>query len=246
MSGQIIHTSSHDAISEVALKCGDPFYKDFPKNIYSQAVYRAERSIAKEYGILDRILTITTEDDTGEFEIFKLNFLGEWRVTLTQAETEDDESETISTVALDLNKDGSVNLKKVNWDDLNKSTSSYEYAVNYFANRYMMKYNPASTGDTITIYYTSGIAGEEDFETYDQFGNTNLIPVLPNQFYEEVIRRACLYIAGLGIARFENEKAEKYQRIIRFYQRRSDLADDKTLYKDSPWIIIKPFSSRWP
>jgi len=246
MSGQIVHTSSYNAISEIALKCGDPFYKDFPKSVYSQAVYRAERSIAKEYGILDRILTITTEDDTGEFEIYKLNFLGEWRVTLTSATEEDSESETISTTTISLNKDGSTNLTKVNWDNLNKLDSSYQYAVNYFGNKYMMKYNPAATGDVITIFYTSSIAGEEDFETYDQFGNANLIPVLPNNTMEEVIRRACLYIAGLGIATFDRMKAEKYQRIIRFYQRRSDVQDDKTLYKDAPWITIKPFSSRWP
>ena len=52
MPGQIVNISNNQAISEVALKCGDPFFRDFPKNIYSQAVYRAEREIAKEYGTL--------------------------------------------------------------------------------------------------------------------------------------------------------------------------------------------------
>lgn len=246
MPGQIIHISSDEAISEVALKCGDPFYKDFPKNIYSQAVYRAERSIAKEFGILDRILTITTDNDSGEVEIYKLNFLGEWTVTLTQAEEEDTESETISTNSIALNTDGSVNLSKTTWEKLLETDSAYEYAINYMADRYILKYNPAATGDVITIYYTSGIAGEEDFETYDQLGDTNIIPVLPNQYLEETIRRACIYIAGLGLAKFEGEKAVRYQRIIDFYRRRSDLSEDKTLYKDRPWIMIKPFSARWP
>lgn len=246
MAGQIIHISSNDAISEVALKCGDPFYKDFPKNIYAQAVYRAERSIAKEFGILDRILTITTADTTGEVEIYKLNFLGEWRVTLTQPEDGDDESETISMNTIMLNSDGSVNLTKTTWDKLLETDSNYEYAVNYMADRYILKYTPASVGDVITIYYTSGIAGEEDFETYDGQGNANIIPVLPNQYLEETIRRACIYMAGLGVAKFEGEKAAKYQRVISFYKRRSDLNDDKTLYKDRPWIEIKPFSARWP
>ena len=47
MPGQIINISNSEAIAEVALKCGDPFFKDFPRNIYSQAVFRAERHIAK-------------------------------------------------------------------------------------------------------------------------------------------------------------------------------------------------------
>lgn len=35
MQEQVILVSNDSALSEVSLKCGDPFFIDFPKNIYS-------------------------------------------------------------------------------------------------------------------------------------------------------------------------------------------------------------------
>jgi len=78
MPGQIVNVSNSEAISEVALKCGDPFFKDFPKNIYNQGVYRAQRSIAKHFGVLDRLWTHTNTTGTSPIEIVPLNFNGDW------------------------------------------------------------------------------------------------------------------------------------------------------------------------
>ena len=86
MPGQIVNVSNDQAISEVALKCGDPFFKDFPRNIYSQSVYRATREIAKEYGIMDRTWSYTNTDGTSPVEVAPLNFNGPWRVAVTPSD----------------------------------------------------------------------------------------------------------------------------------------------------------------
>ena len=84
-------------------------------------------------------------------------------------------------------------------------------------------------GDNVEIYYTSiGLTSEE----YDG------LPVVPDQYQEEVLEGAVLYIAKLGIAKYENEKKAKYQDLYRIYNRRQY---DSRLAKDNSWIEVKPF-----
>lgn len=231
MAGQIVNISNNEAISEVALKCGDIYFKDFPKNIYSQAVYRAERDIAKEYGILEREWSYTNTDgpdNTGvtyaHIVIVPLNFNGAWRVVKTADNVE-------------------TEYERKQYDEVieNDSTSNNYYAIIYNANQYVLYYTNAAAKDVISIWYTSSIAGEVDYETFDQEGNTNAIPVLPNQYFEEVIRRSVRYIAQLGIAQFDDKKGKKYARILRMYTKRDDNNREYNLEKDRPWILIKPF-----
>lgn len=225
MSGQIVNVNNNEAISEVALKCGDPFFKDFPKNIYSQGVYRAERSIAKEFGIMERIWTYTNTAGTSPIEIVPLNFNAAWKVDIT---VEDGDPVEYSNVKL---------------EDVLESTTTSDtmYHVLYNANEHMLYYTNPAENDTITLYYTSSIAGEEDYEPYDSEGNAIAVPILPNKYFEEIVRRAVRYIAQLGIATFEADKAAKYTRVLQLYTQRSDQVTEKNLEKSRPFIEIQPF-----
>lgn len=224
MAGQIVNVSNNEAISEVALKCGDPFFKDFPRNIYSQAVYRSQRSIAKDFGIMDRIWTYTNTDGDSPIEIIPLNVNGIWKFDITRDEE--------TTVYL---------LRKL--EDILESDSTLDnyYHILYNANKYMLYYTNPEANDVITIYYTSLIAGEEDYEEYDSEGNPIAIPVLPNKYLEEVIRRAVRYIAQLGVVTFDADKAGKYTRVLQLYTRQADEMTERHLEKSRPFIQIKPF-----
>lgn len=238
MPGQIVNISWKEAVSETALKCGDPFFRDFPKNIYSQAVYRAERGIAKEYKIMDRILTIDNSAGDSEIDIGPLNFNGEWRVTVTPPPA--DSSST--SVAQE--------YSKVQYEELDDTTSSvlpdYRYSINYIGNRYVFRYNNVTADDEINIYYVSSIAGQEDYEYYDDQGNANLIPVIPNKYYEETVRRAVVYMGELGIASFDGLKAQRYTRILQRYTRPKDVREEKGLERNRPWIQIQAYTTQFP
>lgn len=234
MPGQIITLSNDETISEVSLKCGDAFFKDFPRNIYSQAVYRAERSIAKEFGIMDRVWTYTNTDGTSPITIAPLNFRGAWRVTITPADGTEKEYEEKTTDDVLDNGDSST------------STANYFYNIIYNANQYELFYTWPAEDDALTMYYTSSIAGEEDYEYFDSEGNANAIPVLPNTYFEETVRRGVRYMAQLGIASYSGEKAERFSRILRMYTMGRDNAMDHTLERDRPWVTIKAFSASYP
>lgn len=229
MPGQIVNTSNDQAISEIALKCGDPFFKDFPRNIYSQAVYRAERSIASEYGIMDRSWSYTNTTGTSPITITPLNFRGAWRVVLTP-----DGGDEVEYV------ERTVDEVLDNADSPTAATNYY-YSIMYNANQYELYYTWPDEDDAITLYYVSGIAGEEDYDTYDSEGNENAIPVLPNKYFDETIRRGVRYMAQLGVAQFDGEKAQRYGRILSIYTHRADDSADHSLERDRQWIIVKPF-----
>jgi len=222
---QIVTVSNDEVMAEAALKCGDPFYKDFPQNIYSQAVYRAERAIAKEYGILDRIWTYTNTAGTSPIEITRLNFQGAFRVERTNS---DDIVEIYQEQQLNVILDN---------DSSTTASTNYYYNVMYNANtRYLYYTNPAAS-DVIDIYYTSSIAGSEDYSVTDP---PYPWPVLPNAYFEETIRRTILYIAKLGVVSFSEAKAKKYQNVLMIYRRSDDEQHEKELMRSRPWIQIKP------
>ena len=58
-------------LSEIALRCGDDEFKDFEKQIYQRAIYRCNRDIAKQYGILQKTLQFTLRDMVSPATILK-------------------------------------------------------------------------------------------------------------------------------------------------------------------------------
>ena len=239
MAGQPLVITFNTAVDETALKCGDPFYKDFPKYIYQQAIYRSERSIAHDYSILDRILYITNGSGLSPRTIniglpasnTPLNFSGDvWRLTVTPSGGMEMEFQlrTIDEV-LDNNLSPTA-------------SSNYFYAIVYNTNNYYLYYTHPAVNDYITIFYAANIAGQEDYEPFGPEDIPNVLPALPNKYFEETVRRSVRYMAQLGIGKYEfGQKFERYSRLLTIYTRRADNAEDYNLERDRAWISIKPF-----
>jgi len=229
--GQIVNISNEEAIAEVALKVGDPFFKDYPRNIYSQAVYRAERGVAKKYGIMDRTWTYTNTDGTSPIVIVPLNFNGAYRITVTPVSTEDE-------TGVETNYSERKIEDILDNADSSTASSNFYYSIMFDANQRMLYYTWPVADDEITIYYTSSIAGSTDYEGYDDEGEEQAIPVLPNKYYEEVLRQAVRYMAKLSLAKFDGIKAERAMRVLRAYTRKTDEVEERHLDKSRPWIQI--------
>ena len=225
MLGQIVNISNNELVSEIALKCGDPFFKDFPKNVYGQSAYRAMRIIAKEYNILNRLWSYTTTESNEEFIIEPSNFNGAWRVTVTPS--------------------GGIEQEYMerSFDEVKDNTDStvYFYCIYHSAGTNRLFYTNGNANDTIRIYYTSSIAGTADYEGVDDDGNVYDIPYLPDKYYDEILRRAVIWICQLGVATFDDRKKQKYIDLLKIYQKREDILPERNLELNRPWITIKPF-----
>jgi hypothetical protein len=234
--GQILSFVNESDISEVALQCGDEYFNDFNKNIYKQAIYRAQRDIARQYNVLERIWSYTTveTDLTGSILIDVNNFDYEYKVVINDIEYTKvnqllSEDNIVAALGVD---DAEVLLAS----GATSISEQIQYTIRYETDGYYLNYNFRSIGDTIIIYYMTEIDGTQDYD--EDEGDT--IPVLPNKFKEEIIKRSVVYIAKLALARFIGEKAEKYGRVLRIYSNPRNQRDD-TLERDRAWITIKPF-----
>ena len=92
-----------------------------------------------------------------------------------------------------------------------------------------IEYTNPQDGDVIWMLYTS-----IGFDASEVDGT----PVLPRKFYEETIKESILYLAQIGIAKFRDEKLEKYTRLFQLY---GDKDTDFDLEADRGWVQIKPF-----
>jgi len=199
---QILKAFNKDLISEVALQCGDSQFVDFPETIYAQAAFRAQREVAKDYNILQREITLTTETDTWE-DLNLSNFVAEAYVKVN----------------------GTKYDKRNELDD----TDATQYHIRFDNYQWQLNYTNKVAGDEVNIFYTlTGDVSEEQDGT----------PIIPDKYYEEVVNKAVIYIAKLGIAQHEGVKLQKYQNVFRINQRQKI---DSSLAKDNSWISIKPF-----
>lgn len=199
---QILKAFNKDLISEVALQCGDSQFVDFPETIYAQAAFRAQREVAKDYNILQREITLTTESDTWE-DLNLPNFVAEAYVKVN----------------------GTKYDKRNELDDVDAT----QYHIRYNNYQWQLNYTNKVVGDEVNIFYTlTGDVSEEQDGT----------PIIPDKYYEEVVNKAVIYIAKLGIAQHEGTKLQKYQNVFRINQRQKI---DSSLAKDNSWISIKPF-----
>jgi hypothetical protein len=134
-------------------------------------------------------------------------------------------------VEYEVKVNGEIFLKKTSFDP-DEDTYKYELIYDPVNRLYSIIYTGKKDGDVISISYTSiGLTSEE----------SDGIPVIPEQYEEELLEAATLYMAKLGIAKFIDEKKAKYQDLYRIYNRRQY---DSRIAKDNSWIEVKPF--RYP
>lgn len=222
---QLVNNIPEDFISEVAETCADSFFRDFNKIIYAQAIYRAMRSIAIQYQVIQRVFlkTITIDYTNVETEIPlpKLNFTSsEFKFLVNDVEYTD-KKDYRSGIEIDEN----------------------QYYIRYAEAGYYFNYGNKAVNDIVKIIYPANISAPEDYETsIPESSELNIAPILPDKFNEEIIRRASVLIAKFGMAKFQGtQKAEKYVGVYRLNggQKPSKIIDPD-LVEDQPWVQIKP------
>ena len=235
-----------ELLSEVLQRVDDIGFKDFNRGIYLNSIYRANRLVARKYHLFRKVLTFTLSEYTDSVDNDIILGIPDMKEPIL------------------VNVNG-INLNKKDFQLL-PGTESYSYYLSRNPEgEYLFNYllgNPVDTGlliqspeitadmssdsavftadadvtstgktlsDVITIVYEA--LPERDYEE-SEF-------VIPQNYEEEQIELTVFHLAKLGIAKFKEEKLDKYTRMYRLYKRSSDL--DKDVVETTEPIRIQPF-----
>lgn len=137
---QIVKGYDKDSISEVALMCGDSLFKDFEENIYAQAIFRAQREIAKTYEILHREIEFIIEEDSVPESVLLGDFKAEYYYSVNGIEY----------------------TKNIEIDLSNEEVKEYAIVYNADNKSLYTTYSNKLAGDKVNLKYISiGLTPEE-------------------------------------------------------------------------------------
>jgi hypothetical protein len=241
-------------LGEVSLRCGDPEFKDFEKQIYQRAIYRSNREIAKFYGILQKTFSFTLQDQIeaidGDIILDLPDMKAEFLVSVNGNElvkvANKLETQMRYCYYLEfregtwyfnytLGDNGLISGIDITGQDITEtmSQSLFERIESSDVQQTIKAFS-----DQITICYTIIPDLESDIGEYD----------IPSKFEEEQLERTINYMSKLGLAKFPNiensEKGQKYYRLYQMYknEKRSDIdaniAKDREFIKITPWSVI--------
>lgn len=212
--------------NEVALRCGDVMYHEFDKDIYSRALLRANRMIARKYKIITRfaefVNTIPIPNNLSESE------------EQTYLDSKYNEDVLFHFPSFVTEHRFVVNGREYFKVD-KVEANSYQYRFYYDQNNWYYNYSPRSKSDKIQIEYSSDI-NIEDYEIEE------LEPIIPTQYNEEIIALTVVEMSKIGIAKYHDSKlGEKYAALFKIYSK--DPRDrDPNLIKNNTWVQMKPWS----
>lgn len=240
-------------LGEVSLRCGDPEFKDFEKQIYQRAIYRSNREIAKFYGILQKTLSFTLQDQISSMDDDIILDLPDMKAEFLVSVNGNELVKVANKIETDmryvyylefregtwyfnytLGDNGLVSGIDITGQDITEtmSQSLFERIESSDVQQTIKAFS-----DQITICYTIIPDLDSDVGEYD----------IPSKFEEEQINRSVNYMAKLGITKYPvetSEKGQKYLRLIQMYksEKRSDIdaniAKDREFIKIIPWSVI--------
>lgn len=123
-------------ISEIALRCDDINFKDFPKNIYQLAYRNALKEVSRKYRISKRL-----------HKSFYYNSNGEIKLNLP-----------------DFVKDFKLKVNGKEYTAENEIKNDYEYNITAINNELILKYKPYTEKDEIELYYVADLDEASDSE----------------------------------------------------------------------------------
>ena len=240
-------------LGEVSLRCGDPEFKDFEKQIYQRAIYRSNREIAKFYGILQKTLSFTLQDQISSMDDDIILDLPDMKAEFLVSVNGNELVKVANKIETDmryvyylefregtwyfnytLGDNGLVSGIDITGQDITEtmSQSLFERIESSDVQQTIKAFS-----DQIIICYTIIPDLDSDVGEYD----------IPSKFEEEQINRSVNYMAKLGITKYPvetSEKGQKYLRLIQMYksEKRSDIdaniAKDREFIKIIPWSVI--------
>lgn len=238
-------------LGEVSLRCGDPEFKDFEKQIYERAIYRSNREIAKFYGILQKTYSFTLQDQITAIDDNIILDLPDMKAEFLVSVNGNELVKVPNKIETDmryvyylefregtwyfnytLGDNGLVSGIDITGQDITETMSQSLFERIESSD---VQSTIKALSDQITICYTIIPDLDSDLGEYD----------IPTKFEEEQINRAVNYMAKLGVTKYPvetSEKGQKYLRIMQMYksEKRSDL--DANIAKDRPFIKITPWS----
>ena len=183
-------------VEQIARKCEDPYFNDFERSEYEEAIFFADKLLALRYKILHQC------------------FNKEFFITTPPGENETDYLQKIlnEAIALPIKNIDFVNDVIINSKQYSRelpavvSQDGYQYSLETSSNELLFNYSPRANGDNVYIYYTSTIV----LEDYDDYS----APIIPARYEEERIKLATRNIAERGYAKFKEDKEKKYGKIL--------------------------------
>jgi len=219
--------NSPEILAEVCERCDDIGWKDFGKGKYLNAIYRANRLIARKYHIFQKIHNFTlsdvTSDYTKDISIDLPDMKEEILVSVNGVNMRKKDSQIIDdkdmyAYYLFRQTDGTYLFNYVNGQPLEKAILLSVADISASLNTGIADRSASANGwgkssdDTITILYQC--IPERDYDETEY--------VIPSNYEEEQIEYAVLHIAKLGIAKYHEVKGRKYAKLYNLYKKDSD------------------------
>lgn len=236
---------NEELLSEVLQRVDDIGFKDFNKGIYLNSIFRANRLVARKYHLFRKVMDFTLGNMTSDLT-----------KDIVLDITDMKEPILVNVNGINLNKkDFQLIPGAESYSYYLSRTPEGQYLFNYllgspveqglliqspeitegmsqqtvFTQDAEVNSSGKSATDVITIVYEA--LPERDYEE-SEF-------VIPQNYEEEQIELTVFHLAKLGIAKFKEEKLDKYSRLFRLYKRSSDL--DKEVTEVSEPVRIQVF-----
>ncbi len=218
---------SLEILAEVCERCDDIGWKDFTKGKYLNAIYRANRLVARKYHLFRKIYQFTlsdiTTDLTRDIEIDLPDMKEEFLVSVNDVNMRRKDNQLIQnrdiySYYLFRQKDGTYLFNYINGPRLENITLLPTADISASLNVGLTDRDPdsnnwgKSVGDNIVILYEC--IPERDYDETEF--------VIPPNYEEEQIEYAVVHMAKLGIAKYQEVKGRKYEKIYRLYRKSDD------------------------
>lgn len=233
-----------ELLSEVAHQCDDVGFKDFQKSDYMNALYRANRVVARKYHLFQKLFTGTLNKMTSNFSADILLELPDMK----------------EPILVSIND---INLRKKDHQILENKDMYCYYMFRQPDGTYLFNYTLGMALENEVLLTNADISASMNQGIIDRVDDTNgwgksatdriviLYEALPERDYdeteyfipqnyeEEQVEHAILRIAKLGIAKFHEQKLEKYARLYKLYKKNSDF--DKEVVESTEPTRIQLF-----
>jgi len=236
--------NSPEILAEVAERCDDIGWKDFDKGKYLNAIYRANRLVARKYHLFRKIWNFTLSDITTDYT----------------ADIEIDLPDMKEEILVSVND---VNLRKKDYQILDNKDMYCYYLFRREDGTYLFNYANGQPLENLVLLSNADISASLNTGLADRQDESNgwgkasddditilyeCIPerdydetefIIPPNYEEEQIEYAVLHMTKLGIAKFHEVKGRKYAKLYNLYKKDSDF--DKEVMESKEPLRIQLF-----
>lgn len=216
-----------ELLSEVCQRCDDTGFKDFDKGRYMNALYRANRLVARKYHLFQKLYTGTLNKMTSNFSADILLDIPDMK----------------EPILVSVNN---INMRKKDYQIIDNKDMYCYYMFRQPDGTYLFNYamgmalenDILTTNVDISASANQGIVDRaDDTDSWGKSATDEIVIlyealperdfddteyVIPTNYEEEQVEYAIVHMAKLGIAKFQEQKLDKYTRLLKLYKKSSD------------------------